>query len=212
MIEPVLVARRLALAADDERRARLVDEDRVDLVDDGVVEFALRVVERAELHVVAQVVEAELVVLAVGDVASVRDLLLVRRSASCTTVPDREAEERVDACPSTRRRGGEVVVDRDDVDALALERVQVAGERRDEGLALAGAHLGDAPVVQDHAADELHVVVAHLEGALARFAADGEGLGSRIVERRAVVELLLNSAVFARSSASVSFEMTGRGH
>ena len=68
----VLVARRLGLAADDERRARLVDEDRVDLVDDRVVQLALRVVERAELHVVAQVVEAELVVLAVGDVASGR--------------------------------------------------------------------------------------------------------------------------------------------
>ncbi len=78
----VLVARRLALAADDERRARLVDEDRVDLVDDGVVELALRVVERAELHVVAQVVEAELVVLAVGDVGAVGALLLASRPAS----------------------------------------------------------------------------------------------------------------------------------
>jgi hypothetical protein len=33
----VLVARRLALPADDERGARFVDEDGVDLVDDGVV-------------------------------------------------------------------------------------------------------------------------------------------------------------------------------
>ena len=66
LMRPVLLARRLGLAADDERRARLVDEDRVDLVDDGVVQRALRVLERAELHVVAQVVEAELVVLAVA--------------------------------------------------------------------------------------------------------------------------------------------------
>ena len=62
----VLLARRLGRAADDERRARLVDQDRVDLVDDRVVQRALRVLERAELHVVAQVVEAELVVLAVA--------------------------------------------------------------------------------------------------------------------------------------------------
>ena len=72
----VLVARRLPLPADDERRPRLVDEDRVDLVDDGVVELALRVLQRAELHVVAEVVEAELVVLAVGDVGEVRVALL----------------------------------------------------------------------------------------------------------------------------------------
>ena len=97
----------------------------------------------------------------------------------------------VDAAHPLGVARGEVVVDRDDVDALALERVQVAGQRGDERLALAGAHLGDAALVQDHAADELHVVVAHPEHALARLAADGEGLGQEVVERRAVVELLL---------------------
>ena len=58
-------------AGDDERGARLVDQDRVDLVDDGVGVAALHHLGRAHLHVVAQVVEAELVVGAVGDVAGV---------------------------------------------------------------------------------------------------------------------------------------------
>ena len=58
------------------------------------------------------------------------------------------------------------------------------------------------PLVEDHAADELHVVVAHLEDAPAGLAADREGLGQQVVERGAVVEPLRNSAVFARSSAS----------
>ncbi len=53
---------------DDERRARLVDEDRVDLVDDREVVAALHLVVGGHGHVVAQVVEAELVVGAVGDV------------------------------------------------------------------------------------------------------------------------------------------------
>ena len=77
------------------------------------------------------------------------------------------------------------------MDALALERVQVAGQGGDQRLALAGPHLGDASLVQDHAADELHVVVAHLEHAPARLAAHGEGLDEDVVERGAVVELLL---------------------
>ena len=87
-------------------------------------------------------------------------------------------------------RRGEVVVDGDDVHALALERVQVAGQRGDQRLALAGPHLGDLALVQHHAADELHVVVAHPERAPARLAADRERLGQEVVERRAVVELL----------------------
>ena len=47
--------------------------------------------------------------------------------------------------------GGQVVVDRDHVDALAGQRVQVHRQGRDEGLALAGLHLGDPPEVQRHA-------------------------------------------------------------
>ena len=65
-----------------------------------------------------------------------------------------------------------------------------AGKRRDERLALAGPHLGDLAAVQDHAADELHVVVAHAERAPRALAADGERLGQDVVERGAVVELL----------------------
>ena len=57
-------------------------------------------------------------------------------------------------------RRGQVVVDRDEVDALAGEAVEVDRQRRDEGLALAGLHLGDPAEVQGGAAHQLHVVVA----------------------------------------------------
>ena len=56
---------------DDERRARLVDQDRVHLVDDRVIVPALHHVLQVVLHVVAQIVEAEFVVGAVGDVGGV---------------------------------------------------------------------------------------------------------------------------------------------
>ena len=64
----------LGRAGNDQRRSRFVDEDAVHLVDDGEVVAALDVVRQLELHVVAQVIEAELVVRAVGDVAGVGDL------------------------------------------------------------------------------------------------------------------------------------------
>ena len=45
--------------------------------------------------------------------------------------------------------------------------------------------------MQDHAAEHLHVVVTHLEHARARLAANREGVDQNVVERGAVVELLL---------------------
>ena len=58
----------LRRSGDDQGRTRFVDQDRVDLVDDGVVVPTLHAVLEAERHVVAQVVEAELIVRAVGDI------------------------------------------------------------------------------------------------------------------------------------------------
>ena len=56
---------------DDQRRARLVDEDVVDLVDDREAALALDPLLELDDHVVAEVVEAELVVRAVRHVGGV---------------------------------------------------------------------------------------------------------------------------------------------
>ncbi len=66
-------------SGDDERGSGLVDEDRVDLVHDGEVVAALHHVVDRVRHVVTEVVEAELVVGAVGDVGGVGDAPLVGR-------------------------------------------------------------------------------------------------------------------------------------
>jgi hypothetical protein len=84
------------------------------------------------------------------------------------------------------------------VHALAGQRVQVRRQRRDERLALAGAHLGDVAAVQHHAADHLHVEVTHLEDASAGLAHDRERLGQDLVERLAAIETTAELAGHAR--------------
>ena len=101
-----------------------------------------------------------------------------------------EAEDAVHAAHQLGLVLGEVVVDRDDVDALALERVEVGRQGRDEGLALTGLHLGDVAEVQGGATHELHVEVPLAEGALGRLADRGERLGQEVVEGLAVGEPL----------------------
>ncbi len=180
----------LGRAADDQRGPRLVDQDRVDLVDDREVVPALDALLQAPGHVVAQVVEAELVVGAVGDVGVVLLAALLRRLLGQDHA-DLEAEEAVHPAHPLRVALGQVVVDRDDVHALAGQRVEVGGQRRGQGLALAGPHLGDVAQVQRGAAHELHVEVALAERAPGRLADRGERLGQQVVEGLAVGEPLL---------------------
>ena len=116
----ILVGGFLAGAGDDERGAGFVDQDGVHFVDDGeVVRTLLDAILDAELHVVAQVVEAEFVVGAVGDVGVVGVLALL----VVEVVDDDahlQAEGLVDAAHPLGVALGQVVVDRDDVHALAF--------------------------------------------------------------------------------------------
>ena len=176
---------------DDQRGPGLVDEDRVDLVDDGVVVPALGLVDEPPGHVVAQVVEAHLVVRAVRDVGAVLLALLGgRRLEPGDDQADVEAEEAVDAAHPLGVAPGQVVVDGDEVDAVAAEAVEVRRQGRHQGLALTGLHLGDPAEVQRRAAHDLHVVVALADGPPRRLAHHGEGLDGDVVEVGAVAEPL----------------------
>ncbi len=117
-----------ARARDDERGARLVDEDGVHLVDDGEVMAALHAGRAAGDHVVAQVVETELGVGAVGDIGLVGGLLR-RRGHAVLNEAGLHAEETVDAAHPLAVAAGQVVVHGHDVHVVAGNGIQVAGER-----------------------------------------------------------------------------------
>ena len=95
---------------------------------------------------------------------------------------DVEAEEPVDPAHPLRVAPGQVVVDGDDVHALAGQRVEVGRQRRHQRLALTGLHLGDVPEVQRRAAHQLHVEVALPQRPPGRLAHRGERLWQQIVQ------------------------------
>ena len=176
-------------AGNDQRRARLVDEDRIHFVDDRERMSALRHLRQLVFHIVAQIVEAELVIGAVGDVAGVGGgAILVRNVVNDDA--DAHAEEVIDLPHPFGVALGEIVVDGDDMHAFSRQRVEIDRERRDQRLAFAGAHLGDAALVQHHAADQLHVEMALAERAPRRLAHRCEGGHEQIVKRPAGGELL----------------------
>ena len=188
-------------AGNDERRARFVDEDGIDFVDDAVEVVALHLVVLARGHaVVAEVIEAEFGRRAVGDVAQIH-LAAHLGVHLLLDAADGDAEKIVEVAHPLGIAAGEVVVDGDELRVLAGERVQVERQRGDEGLAFAGGHFRDASLVQRDAADKLHVEVHHVPSQLvvadddlaSDHAAGGtldrrESLGQQLVERLAGLE------------------------
>jgi len=184
---------------DDERGSRFVDEDGVHFVDDGEVVTALHQLFGIELHVVAQVVEAEFIVGTVGYVGTIGGLaLFVVETMHDDT--NGKAEEVVQLPHPCGVALGEVVVDGDDVHALAGERIEHHGQRGDQRLAFTGLHLGNLAVMQRHAAHKLDVEVAHVEHALARLTDECEHFGQHVVEFAPFFHLL---AVFGDADGEI---------
>ena len=141
------------------------------------------------LHVVAQIVEAVFVIGAVGYVGPVGVPALVVVEAVYDH-PDAQPEELVDLAHPLGIASGQVIVHRDHMHALAGESIEIAGQGRDERLALAGPHLGDGAFVQHHAADQLDIEMPLAEHALGRFAHRGESRNQKVVERPTLRQLL----------------------
>ena len=74
--------------------------------------------------------------------------------------------------------------------ALSCERVQIGGQRSNQGLSFAGAHFRNFPIVQRDAAEKLFVEMAHAQDAPACFPHCGEGLDEQIIRRFAAARTL----------------------
>ena len=120
----VLVGRFVARSGNDERGAGFIDEDRVHLVHNGEIVPALHAMREVELHVVAQVVETELVVGSVSDVGIIRIVALLVVQPVLDHA-DRESEKLVETAHPFGVATRQVVVHGDHMDALPGERIQI---------------------------------------------------------------------------------------
>ena len=201
----VLFGGLLRRPADDKRRARFVYQDVVHLVNDSETAPALDAQGHIHHHIIAQIVEAELVVRAVGDVGGVSLVALhaahvlhpaLRRFG--VRVEDVRrfmlqyahgyAEEVKDFAHPLGVPPCQVIVDRNDVNAFAADGVEIRRQRRRQRLAFAGSHFGYLALMQRNPAYELRIEVAHAQRALGRLAHRRECFGQDVVHRSAAVQ------------------------
>ncbi len=108
----------------DQRGPRLVDQDGIHFVDDRVIVSALHHLGARIFHVVAQIVETELVVGAIGDVGIIGCLAL-GIVEPVDDHPRGQAQKAVEPAHPFTVAARQIVVDGDDMDALVFKRVEI---------------------------------------------------------------------------------------
>ena len=160
---------------DDQRRARLINQDAVHLVHDGKVVPPLRHFFQTAFHVVAQIVKAQLVVGGMGDIGPIRGALFIIRLERVNH-PHRHTQRVVNLAHPVGIALGQIVVDRHDVHTLAGQRIQIGRQRGGQGLALARAHFRNVAAMQENPTHQLHIKRPQAQRPLGGFTAIGKGL------------------------------------
>ncbi len=112
-------------------------------------------------HVITEIIETKLIICHIGDITVVGCLTLFG-GHGVQYDADAETEELMNPAHPLRITLCEVVIDRNDMDALALQCIQVCRTGRYEGLTLTGSHLCDTPLVKNDTTDQLYREVLHL--------------------------------------------------
>ncbi len=183
-------------ARDHQWNSRLVDQRRVRLVEHRDRERTQDLLLRVQRQLIAQVVEADLVGGAVGDVAGIGRAPLRARHVLLDHA-DRQAEAVVDAAHPAGIAARQVVVRGQHVNTLTLTREPRDRRHRRDRLSLAGLHLDDLPVGKRHRRVELNVEHAETKNPRCQQRRDRDHLRQRhrvlrrlpqlrIIERRIV--------------------------
>ena len=116
-------------ARDDQRGTSLVDQNRVDLIDNHEVMTTLDHIFRTLRHVVTQVIEAEFIIRTVRNISVVL-LAAFFRLLSNQHAAHGESQEVVDASHQIRLVLRQIIVHGHNVNALTGQRTQVGGHSR----------------------------------------------------------------------------------
>ena len=122
------------------------------------------------LHVVAQIIKAQLVVGGIGHIAGICRFFLGFWLLR-VDYASRQAQCSVDFAHPFRVTLGQVVVDGDDMHALSGQCIQVSRECRNKGFTLACFHFRDVALMQKNPALQLGIKGAQSERTLGSFTA-----------------------------------------
>ena len=177
----------LALAGDNQRGTGFINEDGVHLVHNGEIVAALHQLLLVNCHVVTQVIEAQFVVGAVGNIGIIGHTALGGGHAGNHQADGQTHVAEHLAHPLTLVFC-QIVVDGDNVDTAAGEGVEVGGQNGNQGFAFAGLHFSDTTLVQNDAAHQLHREGAHSQHPVGSLPDGSKCLGEQTIQGFTLVQ------------------------
>ena len=170
-----------ALAGNDKRRPGLINQHRVNLIDDGVIQVAKDQLFLIDSHVVTQIVKPQLIVGNICDIARICFLTLLTGHVIENNAHG-QSQETVHLAHPLSITLCQIIVDRYNLHTLAAQRVQVGRTGGYQRLAFTSTHLSYTALVKHDAANELYREMLHIQGSFCRLTDSGKCLRQNVIQ------------------------------
>ena len=138
-------------------------------------------------HIVAQIIKTQLIIGGIGYVCRIgffaRFIIHIMDNAA-----DAQPQSLMHDAHPIGIALGEIIIDRHHMHGASRQGVQIAWQSGDKRFAFAGFHFRNGTIMQHHAANHLHIIMALAQCAARRFAHCGKGFFKNIVKRFAIGE------------------------
>ena len=184
-----------ALSGNNQRGTGLVDQHRVHLVNDGIVQVSLHQLLFINHHVISQIVETILIVGHIGDITGI----LLSSLIVFHGVQDHahgQAQKLMHLSHPLRVTLCQIVVDRHNMDAFSFQRVQIGRTGGYQRFSFTGFHLRDTALMKNNTADQLYPVVLHIQHPSGSLSDGGKSLRKQIIQSLALCQPLLELPCF----------------
>ena len=179
-----------ALSGNDQRGSRFIDQYGVHLIDDGIMQSTQNQLFLVNNHVITQIIKSQFVVGNISDITLVSFLSLLGGHA-VQYHADLQSQELMYLTHPLRITLRQIVIDGNDMDALAFQSIQISRKGRHQRLTFTGTHLCDTSLMQDDTTDQLYSVVLHVQNTLCSLSYGCISLRKQIVQSLSLGQTLL---------------------
>ena len=174
----------VALSGNDQRSSCFIDQDGVHLIDDGIVQTAQNQLILVDRHVITQLVVGH-----IGDIAAIGLLSLLGAHAIQNNAY-RQSHEGIDLSHPLRVTLRQIVIDSNNVNALAFQCIQINRQRSYQSLTFTGLHLRDSSLMKNDTTDQLNPERLHIQCSLRTLTDCRKGFRKKIIQRLAFTQAL----------------------
>ena len=146
----------------DQWCSRIINQDRINLIYNGIIVHTLHHVFDRMCHVITQIVKTKSIICSIGDISHVGFATFSRVWFVIINTVNTKTMELKDRCHPSAVSFGKIIIHSNQMNTIATQCVEVNRKRSNKCFTLTCLHFTNFTLMKDDSPNQLNVVVNHI--------------------------------------------------